>query len=179
MKQYSDFVDRIFSDRDLLKKLLPAGLSDTDRLLRIRAADDAAIGGEKTITSPEMFALVRAGLFYAVDAIDEGHKIVQGIGGDESSYWHGMVHRREGDFDNARYWYRRSGELPVFGELHREAAAVSAVVAAQSNWDPYLFTGLCEQNKFGETETRDELVKLQRIEFDVIFDYCWRRSFKA
>jgi hypothetical protein len=125
-----------------------------------------------------MLALVRAGLVYACDSLEESHMIVQGISGDEAAYWHGMIHRRDTDFENARYWFRRAGVLPVFNELHRAASAVSSVVAAQPNWDPYLFTGLCEQEKFGEEEQRGVLLKLQVIEFRAMFDDAWRKSFK-
>ena len=52
----------------------------------------------------------------------------------------------------------------------------SAVMARQSNWDPFLFTGECEQAHFGETESLPELITLQRAEFEVLFDYCWRQS---
>ena len=49
-------------------------------------------------------------------------------------------------------------------------------MARQSNWDPYLFTGECEQARFGETESLKELATLQRLEFEALFDYCWRQS---
>lgn len=36
------------------------------------------------------------------------HLIVQEHEGDEIASWiHAVVHRMEGDLDNARYWYRR------------------------------------------------------------------------
>jgi len=177
MKQYSELADSVVQDEDLLKKLRPTETSNVSKLLKIRAASEAELGDGQPVTNPAMFALVRAGLIYACDALEESHVIVQATDGDESAYWHGMIHRREGDFENARYWFRRAGILPFFGELHHVASAVSSVVAAQSDWDPYLFTGLCERNKYGETETTGELQKLQRMEFEVVFDYVWRRSF--
>lgn len=179
MKRYSDIVDRIFREEDLLKKLIPQGLLTPAAMSGLRVATEEEISGGRTVSDHAMFALVRAGLFYALDALAECHAIVQAIPGDESAYWHGMIHRREGDFDNARYWFRRTGVLPVFDELHGEAGRVSPHMAAQMNWDPYLFTGLCEQEKYGEKSLRDELVKLQRIEFEVVFDYVWRRSLRG
>jgi len=47
-------------------------------------------------------------------------------------------------------------------------------MAKQSSWDPYLFVGECEQHRFGGDSDVTELVRLQRAEFDVVFDYCWR-----
>jgi hypothetical protein len=176
MKTYSDFVDRIFRADGLLEKLVPTTPLDYPLLQELRAADDAAVSGQQSIGQPQMFALVRGGLLYALDAIGEAHKIFQDSPGDLGSYWHGMMHRREGDFDNARYWFRRSGVLPIFGALHRQACEHSAVMARQSNWDPYLFTGECEQARFGETESLKELAALQRVEFETLFDYCWRQS---
>lgn len=176
MKTYSDLVDRILRQDGLLQKLVPTEALDYALLQQVRAADDATVSGQQSIGKPQMFTLVRGGLLYALDAIDEAHKIFQDCPGDLGSYWHGMMHRREGDFDNARYWFRRAGMLPVFGELHRLACQHSEVMARQSNWDPYLFTGECEQARFGETESLKALAALQRLEFEVLFDYCWRQS---
>ena len=176
MPAYPDFVAALLRREGLLGKLLPTEPLDVGLLLDLRASDDAALSGGQRIGDPAHFALVRGGLFYALDAIDEAHTFFQEAKGDLGSYWHGMMHRREGDFDNARYWFRRAGSLPIFAALHGAAAAHSAVMARQSSWDPYLLTGQCEQARFGANENIAELVALQRIEFEALFDYCWRRS---
>lgn len=176
MKTYSDFVDRILREDGLLKKLLPTEPLNYDLLLKLRAADDATLSGERTIGKPKAFSLVRGGLLYALDDIDAAHKIFQDSPSDLGSYWHGIMHRREGDFDNARYWFRRAGALPIFDAMHRAASEHSADMAKQPSWDPYLFTGQCEQARFGETEGVKELAALQLAEFEVLFDYCWRQS---
>ena len=55
--------------------------------------------------------LFQGGLWYAVDELDRAHGIFQDDPSPEGSYWHGMLHRREGDFFNARYWFQRAGRL--------------------------------------------------------------------
>ena len=176
MQSYSDLIDRIFLQDGLLEKLTPSEPLNTTLLLRVRAADDAAVSGGKAVGDAKNFALVRGGLFYAIDALDEAHSFFQDAKGDLAAYWHGMLHRREGDFENARYWFRRAGVLPCFATLHRAASEFSADMARQQNWDPYLFTGECEQARFGAEENVRELVRLQRVEFEGLFDYCWRQS---
>ncbi len=176
MKTYSDFVDRVLLHDDLLQKLIPSEPINVDLLTRLRAMDDATLAGGLTIGQPQTFALIRGGLFYVLDSIHEAHTIFQETKGDLGAYWHGMIHRREGDFDNARYWFRRAGTLPFFDTLHRAASETSALMARQSNWDPYLFTGECEQSRFGEDEGLKDLLTLQRVEFDGLFEYCWRHS---
>lgn len=176
MKSYSDLIDRVFREPYLLEKLTPSEPLDWELLCRVRDADDSTITGGKAILIPAAFALVRGGLLYAVDAIDAAHRVSQGATSDLGSYWHGMIHRREGDFDNARYWFRRAGTLGCSGALHRAASEVSADAARQTGWDPYFFTGQCEQARFGAAELVPELVKLQRVEFETLFDYSWRQS---
>ena len=176
MKTYSDFVDRIFLKEDLLRKLIPQEPDAPLLARRIREADEATISGGRAVGDPGIFALVRGVLFYAVDAIHEAHAVFQEAPGDLGAYWHGMMHRREGDFENARYWFRRAGKLGFFDLLHRAASEHSPVMARQSNWDPYLFTGECEQARFGAEEGLKELAALQLVEFEGVFEYCWRKS---
>ena len=174
--RYTEFVDRLLSQEDLLKNLIPKGPLDSDLIHSVRAVGDDVLAGEKGIVDATKFALVKGGLFYALDALPEAHAIFQDANDDPGAYWHGMLHRREGDFDNARYWFRRAGTLAFFSEAHRNAAMLSDDMARQSNWDPYLFTGQCEQTRFGDDDLTGEMRALQRVEFDAIFDYCWRQS---
>ena len=176
MSGYSDFIDRLLLNPDLLRKLTPTEPLGWDLPEKIRDASDEMISGGKEIADAKMFSLVRGALLNAVDALDAAHRIFQDDPGDLGSYWHGVMHRREGDFDNARYWFRRAGRLLIADKLHAASAQDSSNMAKQSSWDAYLLTGMCEQAKFGDTDAIAECVRLQRIEFDHLFAYCWRKS---
>lgn len=173
MTKYTDFIDRILRSSDLLKKLTPTEPLSWNLPSEISKADDTALLNGRAVKHP---GLIRGGLLYAIDAIDAAHAFFQDDPSDLGSYCHGMLHRREGDFDNARYWFRRAGRLPFFANLHAAACEHSATMARQDSWDAYLLTGLCEQAKFGDTEIAPECVKLQLCEFEGVFDYCWRQT---
>ena len=161
----------------MLLRLVPSEPGHPDTLRQIRAAKEEELTGGAVLGHASYLPLIRAGLLYAYDAIDESHRIVKEIVTDEASYWHGMLHRREADFENARYWFRRTGRLGVFAEMHARAAGVSALMGRQTDWDPYVLVGQCEQARFGGDVNQKELVALQRIEFEVMFDYLWRGAF--
>jgi hypothetical protein len=175
MTKYSEFVDRALQAEGLLRKLFPKDISDRDVWRRLKGADDASVAGG-SIGVPQAFAVVRGGLLYALDDLAGCHEFFQNTASDLVSYWHGMMHRREADFDNARYWFRRSGALPFFDTLHRRTAEISTEMAKQMSWDPYLFTGQCEQHRFGADSDEGNLARLQKAEFDVVFDYSWRQA---
>ena len=179
MKSYSDSIDRVLLREDLLQTLVPRAPLGYDLVRRLRETDDATLAGDHAVPRPAWLALVRGGLFYALDALDEGHRIFQEDHTTPGSYWHGMMHRREGDFDNARYWFRRAGELPIAAGLHAAAARVSPLMARQTTWDAYLLTGECEQAVHGAEEARAECLALLRVEFDGLLDYCWRQALTA
>lgn len=73
------------------------------------------LGSEESVrawlrTVPEGSLLHAAGLLWLGD-LDSAHRVFQDDPSDLGSYWHGVLHRAEGDTSNARYWFRRSGDL--------------------------------------------------------------------
>jgi len=174
---YPPLVRELLAEEDLLLRLRPTEPGSPDALRQIRNAEEKELTGGAVLADATYPRLIRAGLLYAYDAIDESHRIVQEIETSQASYWHGMIHRREGDFENSRYWFRRTGKLGVFGEMHARAAEVSPLMGRQMDWDPYVLVGQCEQARFGGDVDQKELIGLQRIEFEVMYDHLWRDAF--
>lgn len=51
---------------------------------------------------------------------DKAHQIVQNASDTDSAWVHAYIHRKEGDFSNARYWYRRTKRSEFKEDLHQE-----------------------------------------------------------
>ncbi len=54
-----------------------------------------------------------AGLWLLHNQLDRSHRLSQEIHTPTGSLWHAIMHRREGDYDNAKYWLRQVGDHPV------------------------------------------------------------------
>jgi hypothetical protein len=140
------------------------------------------------IVDREMAEACRAGLFLLYDCFDESHTISQSIESPSGSYWHGILHRREPDYGNAKYWFRRFGVHPVFEPLAVAARELAAAVTAQEpdrtatflteqeTWDPFRFVDLCAAAT-QERATCELLCRqIQRRECELLFDYCYRAA---
>lgn len=96
---------------------------------------------------------IKSGLLLWNDALDESHTISQGLADQTGSYWHGIMHRREPDYPNSKYWFGRVGSHPIFPALRERALEVfndtanpsatlteiGEAIAAEENWDSYQF----------------------------------------
>ena len=109
------------------------------------------------------------------DCLDESHTISQGISSPEGSFWHGIMHRREGDFSNAKYWFRKVGEHPVFESLAAQAKQLGCQSAA-GRYDPFAFVDACQAAVSGASSHADLCVQLQQREWELLFDHCFRAA---
>ena len=82
-------------------------------------ATSAAIG-DFIRSSPWGGTLIESALWLLAGDLDRSHTLSQQFDSREGSYWHGIMHRREGDFSNAKYWFRRVGDHPVLSRLRQE-----------------------------------------------------------
>jgi len=105
------------------------------------------------------------------DFLDESHSISQNITTAEGSFWHGIMHRREGDFSNAKYWFRKVGSChPVYELLAVEPECGS------NEWDPDAFVDHCQAAlRKGGIEV-DRCQRLQQREWELLFDHCYREA---
>jgi len=109
------------------------------------------------------------------DFLDESHTISQDLPGWFGSYWHGIMHRREPDASNAKYWFRRVEPNPVFEALALEAAQLGLALKS-GKWDAIAFIDQCEKER--ESGSNRELVcrRVQLREMQLLFDWCYRQS---
>lgn len=129
--------------------------------------------------------LCLAGLWLLYDYLEECHRIAQSLETKEAAYWHAIMHRREGDFSNSKYWFRRVGEHPTFGALYEETNKLagkkklddaSSFLAKQSRWDPFTFVDLCEKCVRGRVADEDFPRQIQQIEWRLLFEYCQEKA---
>ncbi len=73
---------------------------------------DAALTEEIEATAaPD---LVKAGLHLLNDDLAASHKLAQVHEGEAlADYWHAIIHRREGDYGNSRYWFGHVGSASI------------------------------------------------------------------
>lgn len=73
----------------------------------------AALVAPAPVASADDAQLLKAALCLKHGFLEDCHRIVQRIDSPNAAYWHGIMHRREGDIGNSHYWYRRVGRHPV------------------------------------------------------------------
>jgi hypothetical protein len=137
-----------------------------------------------TLTPEAAFPVVRdreaalaciSGLWLYHDFLDESHTISQDLPGWFGSYWHGIMHRREPDASNAKYWFRRVESNPVYDSLAGAASELGLTVKG-GKWDPFAFVDQCERERGRGTDGEMTCRRVQLREMELLFDWCYRKA---
>src|SRR6187402_2363611 len=89
-------------------RLAPLGPGTPNRAMQAKLT---ALTVEKAfaphrLADRDMARACLAGLWLYHDFLGESHEISQDIHTPTGSYWHGILHRREPDPSNSKYWMR-------------------------------------------------------------------------
>ena len=161
-------------------------LTDT---LEAASLDDLFQG--ESLKNATFAEAIKSGLLLWNDALDESHTISQGLMDQTGSYWHGIMHRREPDYPNSKYWFGRVGTHPIFPALRERAlelfnettdpsdalTEIGQTIAAQENWDSYQFVDWCQAaaGDAGSDVTRF-LQQVQAEEIKLLLAYSYRNA---
>lgn len=123
-----------------------------------------------------------AGILLLHNYLEESHEICQEIESKTGSYWHALMHRREPDFSNAKYWFRQVRNHPVWINLcpaaqelvsKHDADGATDFLKNQDEWNPFKFVDLCE-SALGSGIGREQLCReIQMREWQLLFDYSF------
>ena len=116
-----------------------------------------------------------SGLWLYHDFLDESHTISQDLPSWYGSYWHGIMHRREPDASNSKYWFRRVGSNPVYESLAADAGELGLRLKG-TGWDPFAFVDQCERERGRGSDAELLCRSVQLRELQLLFDWCYRKA---
>jgi hypothetical protein len=150
----------------------------------LESTQPADLVAGKMVRSDDAKAML-SGVWLYFDFLDESHAISQSLTSETGSFWHAIMHRREGDFSNSKYWYARCQNHPALATIAAAAAKyVNQMPADKSllrlvanGWNPNAFVDLVQAVHESRSDPRHALtVALQRLEWQILFDECARAA---
>ena len=178
-----DKYGKVFSQIIDIRKLNSLGKGKENKKVKslINDIDLAVAFSPNRIVNDDFAKACLSALWLHHDFLAESHSISQSIYNQSGSFWHGIMHRREGDYWNSKYWFQRVGSHPIFSKLNSEVNKLKEKETLQammdlSEWDPNTFIDLCEQNFRTGTLQEHLCEKIQQLEWQILFDFCYKNA---
>jgi len=167
-----------------LCELGPGEPNESSRAPLRKLTVESAFAGHQVVDQ-QMAQCCISGLWLLHNFLDESHTISQDISTASGSYWHGIMHRREPDYPNAKYWFRRTGDHPVFinlasltGTLASEAGvdSIGLLHTEYGDWDAFAFVDYVESVAGSGDEQQRFAREVAMVEWRLLFDHCFNAA---
>lgn len=174
-----------------LPALVPQQEWNAELTKSLQALSTTALFEGQELKNTTFAEAIKSGLLLWNDALDASHTISQGLGNQTGSYWHGMMHRREPDYSNAKYWFGRVGTHPIFPALRERAisllketpnpsdtlARIAQAIETQVHWDAYQFIDWCQAAEGNmDADVTRFLRQVQAEEIKLLLAYSYRNA---
>jgi hypothetical protein len=194
-KEHADWLHQIVKPLfSHLPSLCPMGVWDLTLEDPIEAISIEALTAGNNERQPYGLA-VKAGLLLFNESLDKSHTLSQEIINQSGGYWHGLMHRMEGDYSNAKYWFADTGHHPISTLLvtrvseylseqdlaemeHESLRSKLEVLAASPVWNPAVFVDAIELQVMHVQHAKVEewLRHIQQFEMKLLLNYCYEQS---
>ena len=171
-------------DGDRLNTLGP-GNPNQSAQVALEKLEQIHLFGDQVVADPDMANCCLSGLWLWHDFLELSHNLSQAVDTPSGSYWHGIMHRREPDFPNSKYWFRRVDDHPMFPMLDDAAKQIASAadvdlagqfLVTQETWDPFHFIDFCEKVLGTGTESEQLARQIARREWQILFSYCYHSA---
>lgn len=137
-------------------------------------------------TDDELAQCCLSGLWLGCNYLERAHVVTQGLHSSSARYWHALMHRREPDYGNSAYWFRKAAEHTQSSVLF--PSLLSSLLTAckkefpdcslskLEQWSPQAFNDLCEQSvgdDVGDGDEEEICMQIQLLEWCILFTACY------
>jgi hypothetical protein len=166
-------------------RALDAGQPDKAMRAALENATLSTAFAHAKVVDRDMANCCMAGVWLLHDFLDESHTISQDVHSPSGSFWHGVMHRREGDYSNAKYWFNRVGSHEVFSELPARIGAIAddsstkslAVrLTSRGPFDAFAFVDMCQSAHRSGAAAEAFCRRVQQAEWERLFAHCYRHA---
>jgi hypothetical protein len=191
-----NFLSRNPVEASPILKIMDLALRQDPRPLARLAKGKPVAEGRKAVAAlsendlgakPQALPLIQAALYLCFDCFEESHNIANEHEGTVAGNWiHAILHRREPDASNSKYWYARvKWPAKVTEAVGRDALALLRKLAIPEleplakkmerakAWVPEAFVDLCDEfrQKEPQTPAYRALAGIQEIEWRALAEY--------
>ena len=186
----ADVIQKLTADNPL-PPLVPQQEANEALTASLQAASTDALFEGQNVKDTTFADAIKSGLLLWNDALDASHTISQGLANATGSYWHGIMHRREPDYSNAKYWFGRVGTHAIFPEIRERAlalynetsepsdalASIGQAIADNAAWDAAQFIDWCQAaESASDSDVVRFLQQVQAEEIQLLLAYSYRNA---